>query len=494
MVLAGAAGLTLTAAFPPYGGWPLAPVGAALLVLAVRGTRARTGAALGLVAGLALFGTLLSWLQPIGTDAWLALALLQALAISLLGAGLAVVSRLPGWPVWTAALWVGEEAARDRLPLGGFPWGRLAFSQGHSVLTPYAALGGAPLVSFAVALAAGLLALAVRSALVGRRAAALASLAGLVLVGVGGTAVPLHPSGAGVVVRVAVVQGNVPRTGLDAFGQRSAVLHNHVDATLELAERVARGAAPTPELVIWPENSTDIDPLVDPGAAELISSAARAIGRPILIGAVLGGPGRYIRNVGLVWDPRSGPGESYVKRHPVPFGEYVPARPVLQRLVGRFDRIPHDFLSGDRPGLLRVGRVALGDVICFEVAYDAVVRDTVTAGGRVLVVQTNNATFGRSGESSQQLAMSRLRAVEHDRSVLVAATSGISAVVAPDGRLQSRSALYTRDVLSAEVSLRSGRTPADRLGAWPEWALTAVGAAALLAAALRARRRSREEA
>src|SRR5207248_186862 len=119
------------------------------------------------------------------------------------------------------------------------------------------------------------------------------------------------------------------------------------------------------------------------------------------------------------------------------------------------------------------------DVICFEVAYDGVVRDAVKGGGRLLVVQTNNATFGRSGETSQQLAMGRLRAVEHGRTVLVAATSGMSAVIAPDGRLQARSKIFTRDLLVQPVVLRSGETPATRLGALPELLLSLVGAGAL---------------
>ncbi|GAC1329519.1 MAG: apolipoprotein N-acyltransferase [Mycobacteriales bacterium] len=490
-----ASGLLLAAAFPPHGGWALAPLGAAGLTLAVRGTRARTGAALGLLAGLALFGPLLGWLRPIGTDAWLALALLQALALCLLGAGLSLATRLAGWPLWTAALWVGEEAGRDRLPLGGFPWGRLAFSQGFSPFTRVAAVGGAPLVSFAVALAGGLLAAAAVAVARRRPVAALGSVAGLAAAGLLCIAAPWATvGGPGPSVRVALIQGNVPRTGLDAFGQRSAVLHNHVDATLELADRIARGQTPRPDLVIWPENSTDIDPLADPEAAALISSAAVAVARPILIGAVLAGPGRYIRNVGLLWDPVTGPGQSYIKRHPVPFGEYVPARPLLQRLIGRFDRIPHDFLAGSRPGVLAAGGTALGDVICFEVAYDNVVRDAVVAGGRLLVVQTNNATFARSGESAQQLAMSRLRAVEHDRAVLVAATSGISAVVEPDGRLQARTALFTRDIVVAEVPVRATRTVADRLGPVPEWALTGLGALALALAlgSERARRLRRQ--
>lgn len=171
----------------------------------------------------------------------------------------------------------------------------------------------------------------------------------------------------------------------------------------------------------------------------------------------------------------TGPGERYVKRHPVPFGEYVPMRSLVCRVTSKVDLVPRDVASGDRVGALDVGPVRLGDVICIEVAYDDLVRDAVTAGGRVLVVQTNNATSGRSAETTQQLAMGRLRAVEHGRAVLIAATSGISAVIRPDGSLQSSAPVFTRAVLQAEVPTRSGLTLATRLGGVPELLLSLVG-------------------
>jgi apolipoprotein N-acyltransferase len=197
-----------------------------------------------------------------------------------------------------------------------------------------------------------------------------------------------------------------------------------------------------------------------------------------------------VSNTGIVWDPVTGPGERYVKRHPVPFGEYIPMRSLVRRVTSKVDLVPRDFVAGTRVGVLDVGPVRVGDVICFEVAYDDLVRDVVTGGGRLLVVQTNNATFGRSGETSQQLAMGRLRAVEHGRAVLVAATSGISAVIAPDGRLVQSAPVFTREVLSAQVPTRTGTTLATRLGALPELLLSGLAVAAAGAGALRRRARA----
>ena len=461
-------GLLLDLAFPPHGMWWLAPVAVGLLTACLRGRSARQGALLGLLHGLAFFLPLLVWTGTIaGKPDWLLLSLAEACFLALLGGSVALATRLTWWPLWTACLWVAEESLRDRLPFGGFPWGRLAFSQGHTPLTPLAALGGAPLVTFGVA------AVGVALITVPRRAALLGP--SLVVVAL---LTPVHTDGER--VPVAVVQGNVPRLGLPRADQESAVLANHVQATHDLAAAVRAGTARRPQLVIWPENASDVDPYRDSAAASTIQGAVTDIGVPVLVGAVTDGPGDKVSNRGIVWDPVSGPGSSYVKRHPVPFGEYIPFRSLLRSLTTKVDLVPSDFARGSRPGLLTVGGVSVGDVICFEVADDGVVHDVVQAGGRLLVVQTNNATFGRSGETSQQLAMGRLRAIEHGRSVVVAATSGISAVIAPDGRLQHRSRIFTRDVTVQDVTLRRGTTLATHLAWWPELLLSLLALVAVL--------------
>ena len=476
-------------AFPPFDlPWTAVPA-VALLTLVCAGGSARLGALLGLLHGMAFFLPLVEWTAELaGVGALVALALLEASFLALLGAALAVATRSAGWPLWTAALWVGQEALRSRLPFGGFPWGRLAFSQGDSLLTPLAALGGAPLVTLAVALLAGALAWAVRRVRTGPAAAAGVLVAALVAVLGGAAVVPVPTDGD--TVRVAVVQGNVPRLGLDFNAQRAAVLTNHVEATRELAADVRAGREEQPDLVVWPENASDIDPFTDPAAFEAIDEAVRDVGVPVLVGAVLQGPGEKISNAGIVWDPVTGPGERYVKRHPVPFGEYIPYRSLARRITERVDLVPRDFAAGNRVGVMDVGPVRLGDVICFEVAYDGLVRDTVVGGGRLLVVQTNNATYGYSGESAQQLAMGRLRAVEHGRTVLVAATSGISAVIAPDGALVDSAPVFTRRVMVTEVPTRDALTPATRLGAAPELVLSVAGLLALLVPVVRRRGRA----
>jgi apolipoprotein N-acyltransferase len=499
---AGAAGGLLVFAFPPHGAWPLAIVSVAALSVLVRGRGTRHSMFLGWVYGLAFFVPLLHWTGIyVGPAPWLILAVAESGYLALLGAALAATSRLRAWPLWTAALWVAEEALRDRAPFGGFPWGRLAFGTANSPLVWFAAWGGAPLVTFGVALLGAFLAAVAyrgRAPRAGYPAGAVAlrvvpALVGLAAVaGAAALAHPLAPQPAETgTVNVALVQGNVPRLGLDFNAQRAAVLHNHVNETLRLAQRVRDGAVPRPQLVIWPENASDIDPLNDPAASNLISQAANAVGVPILVGAVLDGPGDdHITNAGIVWDPAAGPGERYVKRHPVPFGEYIPLRDIARRVSSAVDRVGRDMVAGSQPGRLNVGPVRLGDVICFEVGYDGIVNDAADGTG-LLVVQTNNATFGRSGETQQQLAMGRLRAVEHGRTVLVAATSGVSAIIDPDGGVRAESAIFTADVLAGTVSVRTGSTLASHLGASPEWAAVCVAALGLVLVGVRAVRSRR---
>ncbi|GIJ73354.1 apolipoprotein N-acyltransferase [Virgisporangium ochraceum] len=510
VLLAVAAAVALILAFPPHDLWFLAPVGVAAFALATHGRRTRSGAALGFLTGAILFGVMLTWTSTqAGRMPWLLLSGLQAAYLAAQGAAAAYTSPLVVRRPWliapvTAVLWTLQEALRGRVPFGGFPWGRLAFSQGDSPLLGFAAVGGAPLVTFATALVGGLLvalfmiftAPGSRTGRAGftasslKRAAAVTGAA--VLTVVAGLAVPTTAP-RGRAVTVAIVQGNVPRLGLDFNAQRRAVLDNHVNGTLELARRVAAGEAAKPDLVVWPENASDIDPLRNPDAARLISEAADAVDAPILVGTLgqAADPEKII-NVGQVWHPSTGPGERYIKQHPVPFAEYVPFRSLARKVTDKVDLVRRDFAAGDRPGVLQLGPARIGDVICFEVAYDGIVRDTVLAGGQILAVQTNNATFNVA-EAEQQLAMVRLRAVEHGRDALMASTVGVSGFVDAHGRVYGATSFFTAAVVIRELHIDNRRTLATRLGAGPEYLFVAGALVALVAAALVRRRAKTEE-
>ena len=290
-------------------------------------------------------------------------------------------------------------------------------------------------------------------------------------------------SGGGGQVVVALVQGNVPRAGLDFNAQRRAVLDNHAARTKQLAADVTAGRYPHPELVIWPENSSDIDPLRNADAWAEIDQAVRAIGVPILVGAVLGTDDGHTTNTAIVWDPNTGPGQRHDKR-PLPFAESIPYRDFFRIFSPYVDRIGN-FVPGHHRGAVGIGGVRVAVAICSEVVFDDLVRNGVRAGAQVLAVPTNNATFGFTDMTYQQQAISRIRAVEHGRAVLIAATSGVSAVISPDGTVEQETALFTPDALVARVPLRSGTTLATRLGSAPEWALVALGLAGVVAALMR---------
>jgi apolipoprotein N-acyltransferase len=493
---AAGAGLLLYVGAPPRELWWLAPVVFAVLWAVLHGRPARAGFGYGLAFGLGFFVPLLSWAgEFVGPLPWLALATVEALVLALAGAGVAVVSRLPAAPLWAAGVWVAAEALIGRAPFGGFPWGRVAFGQPSGIFLPLAAIGGAPLLTAAVVLTGfgagellrrvstgSLRPLGSSAVKFGRLRTVVvpALLAGGPLVA-GILAAPMVATtttdGSAV---VALVQGNVPRAGLDFNAQRRAVLDNHVARTMTLAADVAAGRYPRPALVIWPENSSDIDPLRNPDARAVIDRAARAIGVPILVGAVLRTGDGHTTNTAMVWNPRTGPGQRHDKR-PMPFAEYIPYRNFFRLFSPYVDRAG-DFVPGNGDSAVDVGPARVGIAICSEVMFDDLVRQGVQSGAQLLAVPTNNATFGFTEMTYQQQAISRVRAVEHGRTVLVAATSGVSAVIAPDGAVEQQTKLFTPDALVARVPLRSGTTLATRLGPTPEWLLVTLGLLGVAAA------------
>jgi apolipoprotein N-acyltransferase len=479
LLAAVAGGLILTAAFPPVGAWPLAPLGPALLVLALQGRSLRASFAVGLLFGLALFVPLLSWLINLAWYAWAALAIAEAVIFALLAVGQRVLLSLRAWPVAVAGWWVAAEALRDRWPYA-FPWGRLAMSQAGAPTVPWTAIGGAPLLSFLLALAGSTFAwlLLAPGAPGGLRrrlvpALAFAGAAGLALAG---GLLPVDPVPAGTPsATVAAIQGNVPHArNLPDLLRANTVTANHAAVTEKLAAQVRAGNRPAPDLVIWPENSTDLDPRQYPPVFGTIAAAVQAIDRPVLVGEVLRNP---LRNAGQLWTPGRGPGPVYVKRQLVPFGEYIPLRGLLSHITSLVALQPDNFTAGRRAVVFHVGPIRLGDVICYEVGFDGLVSSEVRAGANLLSVQTNDATFevdGQLGESLQQLAMARIRAVESDRAVVVASTTGVSAIIAPNGTLVARTGTWRQAILESRVPLLHTITLADRVGAGPEYLIIAL--------------------
>ncbi|MFT4232822.1 MAG: apolipoprotein N-acyltransferase, partial [Leucobacter sp.] len=244
----------------------------------------------------------------------------------------------------------------------------------------------------------------------------------------------------------------------------------------------------TADLIVWPENSAEFDLPGNPlGEYRLARLAARA-GAPIVVGSVLHGLDGGYTNSSLVWGAEGALPGRYDKRYPVPFAEYMPNRDFFHALAPDLvDLVQLEYTPGTGSPVLDLGTpagpVRAGIAICFDIIFDAQAEAMVGDGAQLILAQTNNADFGRTDESAQQLAIARLRAVETGRALVNDSTVGISAIVSPDGADLDRLVPHTSGAMVAEVPLVSGETPALLAGGWIAAAWSALGAIGLAAGA-----------
>ena len=466
-----AGGLLLFAGHPP---WDQAWAGFVALVplLALardtgRGTHPwRSGLGWGVVAGLVFFLPLLFWINRFGMAPWLVLALIQAVFVGAFVAVVAAWGERPWRPLLAVVAWVAFEWARSLVPLNGFPWGVLAYTQhnGGPALPVARLLGvlGVSAVLAAVAACVEALVVAVR---LRRRAAVAGPLLGLALVVLVLLAVPAPPAPTGETVDIAGVQGN--DVDLPAFVDRtdSNRIADIADRMVAVTSRLDDAPGGPPDVVVWPENALDSDPRAVPAIREKVVEAQQFIGdATLLAGALLNGDvDRTFRNTVVRFGEGGSVVDIYDKRILVPFGEYVPARSLLGGLPP-LAAIPTDGVPGEGPGVFDIDGVRIGPVTCYESLFPRLVRGQVRAGAQVLVVSTNNASYGRTPASRQHLAFSQVRAVETGRWVLHAGISGISAVVSPEGTLSQRTELFEQAIVRADLPLVDEPTPYIRTG------------------------------
>jgi apolipoprotein N-acyltransferase len=458
------AGLALAVSFPPIHAFWLMPFAVAAFFVLTDGLPARRAWVPGLVFGASFQFTLLWWLHVVGTVPWLGLSLTQTLWYGVLGAAVVPLRRLPGAPVWLAVAWVAMESLRCTWPAGGMPWGRLAYGVIDTPLADSLPYLGSTGVSLVLALSGTLLATAYARR--GRlRLVPLALLVGLLAVAALPAVAPYtaDPTGS---ATVAAVQGNVPGDGTDVLAHYRQITVQHADETATLADDVNAGRAAKPDFVVWPENSTAIDPFEDEEMKRLIDSAVSSIDVPLLAGVVVDGGPDHVLNQGVVFDPVTGAGDRYTKWHPVPFGEYIPWRWLFGERLAQLNQIPRDMVRGTRETPLDVGGIQVADAICFDVAYDDGLYAQLSRGGRLVVVQTSNAMFIHTAQIDQQFAISRQRAIETHRYVVVAAINGITGVIDPEGRVVATTPARTESYVDAQVGLYDVVTPAVRIGAW----------------------------
>lgn len=489
LALALAAGLLLYAGHPPIdlgaAGWvALAP----LLVLARdlvhegRHGGVRRAFGWGVVAGVTFFVPLLVWLSPFGgVVPWLVLALIQALSVGAYLAGLVAWGSRPGRPAVAVVWWVALEAIRAAVPLGGFGWGILGYSQhGGGPLLPLARTLGVLGVSAACALLAVCVEELAHRGVPGRRSLTPA---------LGALAVPLAclalagapPAPSGETVDIASVQGAELRS-TNAAGINRA----DTGRVVRIAEQMLLATRPLaddpPEITVWPENSLDAD-IRDPAAADVLAqvSEARALlgGRTLLANTFEAGPRPRTYYNALVEITGEGFGQVYRKQRPVPIGEYVPLRGLLERYPAAEQLPTYDVLPGPAVEPMTLAGVRLATVVCYENLFPGVVRDQVRRGADLVLVSTNNTSYG-GAMSEQHLALSQLRAVETGRHILHAGISGISGLIDPRGEVTQRTVRFEEALVRANVPLVQGQTLATRLGDAPGLLAVALSAAGLV--------------
>jgi apolipoprotein N-acyltransferase len=441
--------------------WWASVVGMAILLLCLDSKPRKTRLKLSAAFALTFFAFQVQWVSVLGTDAWFGLIILCTLPW-LLFALLPIDSKSKWFYFQPAALVIVLEAIRASWPWGGFPWGLLAYSQVDGPLVALSTIGGQALVSGVVVVCA---AIAVKFV----KFRSISALMLLLFISICSASVSSFTSSDS--VQLAAIQGNVPRVGNELSAQRAAVLNNHVKMTEQLLAEIESGSTAEPDLIVWPESGTDIDPLVPGIAADAINKLASRSAAPILIGATTwyssGSVGDGPSNSGIMWSD-NGPSQIYSKNHLVPFGEYLPLRNVLAKWITRFDQIPNDFVPGEGPGVFDVSGAQIGDVICFEVAYANHIYETINAGAQVITVQTNNATYGNTTQPEQQFAITRFRAIETQRAFLVASTSGISGLIQNDGSVTGRTNQFESAIVIGEAPLISEKTFSTK---YPFWVL-----------------------
>ncbi len=483
--LAALAGVLLAAAYAPFDVPWVIPVAVAAYVGCVATLRPGRAWIPGLAFGLGFQLALLWWMRVIGTDAWVGLAGIEALFYGALGALVPLLRRWPGWPVWVAIAWMTADSLRMGWPFSGMPWGRLSYGVADhpwAETLPYLGFSGLDLL---LALVGTSLAALVLERAHRRRWAVVA--ATVLVVSFVPALVPYDVTTSGQRT-VAVVQGNVPGDGTDVLVDVAQLTRNHLEATEDLASDVDDGRVPRPDFVVWPENSTATDPFSDVLIGGMLDSAARRIDVPLLAGVMADSGAHGVLNQGIVWDPGTGPGDRYTKHHPVPFGEYVPWRSVFAGNLARIQKVQRDMLAGTRQTPLRIADTRVADAICFDVAYDDSLHDQVVRGGQLIVVQTSNASFVYTHQVDQQFQISRLRAMEAGRDLVVASTNGVTGVIRSDGSVVAQAPLRRSDVLVERVFLSDHLTPGLRIDGWVGWAVWPLVGLLLVLGALAYRR------
>jgi apolipoprotein N-acyltransferase len=467
-VVAGLIGLVV---FPTENIWILAPLIPMLTYLAVLGLRFWPAVLVGFISGQAFYISHIEWISLyLGPIPLIALSTTVSIYHAL-GAGLAAWlfrsfdskgKKIIPFALLLASIWTLREFGANNFPYGGFPWSRLSMTQSESFMASWVWWGGMSLLSFVIAFIGSVFALLIlsrsgrhllRPALLGVMVAILVPLL---------TPIGFTTTSQGEKV-IAAVQGNA-KAGLFSREAPGTILQNHLDAS-EIVVQSGREI----DLLVWPENASDLDPLRSPQARAKINALSNQLDAPFVFGTITK-RGDETFNSTILWTPEVGPVDFYDKKQPVPFAEYAPDREFWRMFAPELiDMIPRGYSFGTRDGIYEISDFTAGTLICFEIAEDSILRELTVSGAQVILSQTNNADFGYSDETFQQAAIARLRAIETGRAVVNISTVGLSAIYLPNGKVLSEVEWYTPAAMIESVPLYSGLTPGVVIGSVFDW-------------------------
>ena len=479
-------GLGIAISFPAFNVWPAIFVGIALIMVAIRQLGFFKAFFVGTLSGFAFYGLILKWLTTyLGPLPWVLLSIVEALIFGVACGVMAVVWR---WLVTLklgryepfviafvlGAIYTAREYVADHFPFEGLPWARAGLSQVDSWIAKLVwavdIAGLSWLIAFLSALAAikFIKPLPAGSGINLRFRSWLPTLTTWVIV-LGIPALMVLPTDANAgTMKIAAVQGNA-NAGLFAINPPGSILDKHLNVARKL---VKSGKAEGVDLMVWPENSSDLDPvtMLEPSMkiTEFVDNELKA---PLLFGNKTFRGKDFFNEVDF-WVPQKGLVDWYDKKRPVPFGEYVPYRSFFMQLAPEMiGLIGWDMSPGTRDGIFEVpNKGKVGSLICFEVTIDYLAYDLVDSGAEAIMVQTNSSDFGRSEQGVQLAAVSRMRAIETGRTVVAISTVGVSGIYSPDGKIIDELGTFKPGAMVSDVALRNDITPAVKYGRYVEGA------------------------
>ena len=448
-------GTLVAFSLPPWGWWPLAFVGIAIFarITTTRTTRPRTQFLLGTIFAFGWFAPGMCWMWFLTPPGYVIAVMLFA---ALHGVASVIGSRsmypLVALPLAHAL----AETFRFSFPFGGVPLASLAISQSASPLVGIVRIGGPLLLTFCVLQIGFALSQLVVAPKLKHVAVFSAIVALIVCAGI------IAPRGndTGETRTIAAVQGGGPQGTLAINTNPRDVVERHLAATRAISSTNL-------DMVIWPENVIDVADFYDSDERVEIAEQAARLGAPFVVGITEDMNARYFTNAQIVVNEDGTLGDRYDKVRRVPFGEFVPLRGLLETLGAPVDRIPRDALAGSDIARLQVGNTTVGVAISWEVFFSGRANEGVEAGGSMLVNPTNGSSYTGTILQTQQIASSRLRAIENGRWLVQVSPTGFSAFISPTGEVFDRTGVSEQRVLERTINLRTGRTLYSNLGDLP---------------------------